>query len=58
MLQKLTHVHVIPTKMWQSFLIQTSKLRIYITQTYVVGSKSFRTDIQKLCQMENAVRDI
>ena len=25
---------------------------------YVVGSKSFRPDIQKLRQMENAVRDI
>ena len=25
---------------------------------YVVGSKSFRPDIQKPCQMENAVRDI
>jgi hypothetical protein len=25
---------------------------------YEVGSKSFRPDIQKLCQMENAVRDI
>ena len=26
--------------------------------TYVVGSKSFRPDIQKSRQMENAVRDI
>ena len=26
--------------------------------TYVVGSKSFRPDIQKQRQMENAVRDI
>ena len=26
--------------------------------TYVVGSKSFRPDIQKPLQMENAVRDI
>ena len=26
--------------------------------TYVVGSKSFRPDIQKPRQMENAVRDI
>ena len=26
--------------------------------TYVVGSKSFRPDIQKPHQMENAVRDI
>ena len=24
---------------------------------YVVGSKSFRPDIQKPCQMENAVRE-
>ena len=30
---------------------------IYI-HTYVVGSKSFRPDIQKPRQMENAVRDI
>ena len=29
-----------------------------ITHTYVVGSKSFRPDIQKPFQMENAVRDI
>ena len=28
------------------------------TQMYVVGSKSFRPDIQKPRQMENAVRDI
>ena len=28
------------------------------TNIYVVGSKCFRPDIQKLCQMENAVRDI
>ena len=27
-------------------------------ETYVVGSKSFRPDIQKPRQMENAVRDI
>ena len=25
---------------------------------YVVGSKCFRPDIQKPCQIENAVRDI
>ena len=32
---------------------------IYIQiHTYVVGSKSFRPDIQKLSQMENAARDI
>ena len=28
------------------------------TYLYVVGSKSFRPDIQKPRQMENAVRDI
>ena len=28
------------------------------TETYVVGSKSFRSDIQMPRQMENAVRDI
>jgi len=29
-----------------------------VVNTYVVGSKSFRPDVQKLCQMENAARDI
>ena len=29
-----------------------------VSETYVVGSKSFRPDIQKPRQMENAVRDI
>ena len=29
-----------------------------LTETYVVGSKIFRPDIQKPRQMENAVRDI
>ena len=31
---------------------------MYNSQCYVVGSKSFRPDIQKPRQMENAVRDI
>ena len=31
---------------------------IKASATYVVGSKSFRSDIQKPRQMENAVRDI
>ena len=31
---------------------------IGVRRTYVLGSKSFRTDIQKPCQMEKAVRDI
>ena len=30
----------------------------YLPVMYVVGSKSFRPDIQKPRQMENAVRDI
>ena len=35
------------------------KICVYIyTYTYVVGSKSFRPDIQKPRQIENAVRDI
>ena len=29
-----------------------------VFQAYIVGSKSFRPDIQKPRQMENAVRDI
>jgi hypothetical protein len=29
-----------------------------LSKRYVVGSKNFRPDIQKLSQMENAVRDI
>ena len=36
---------------------QTAQTCIY-ENTYVVGSKSFRPDIQKPRQMENAVRDI
>ena len=31
---------------------------VYHLVTYIVGSKSFRPDIQKPRQMENAVRDI
>ena len=31
---------------------------IRLTRVYVVGSKSFRPDIQKPRQMKNAVRDI
>ena len=47
------------------FLRPVSALRLllayniyFICSTYVVGSKSFRPDIQKPRQMENAVRDI
>ena len=32
--------------------------KMYKKYKYVVGSKSFRPDIQKPRQMENAVRDI
>ena len=35
-----------------------SKAGYYVWPKYVVGSKSFRPDIQKSRQMENAVRDI
>ena len=45
--------------------VQTAgRLRIYLhtvrlgSRIYVVWSKSFRPDIQKPCQMENAVKDI
>jgi len=34
------------------------KLSTNLYDIYVVGSKSFRPDIQKLRQMENAARDI
>ena len=37
---------------------RVKKHLIEIIVTYVVGCKSFRTDIQKPRQMENAVRDI
>ena len=35
----------------------TAALRKHVNK-YVVGSKSFRPDLQKPRQMENAVRDI
>ena len=40
--------------MWMSVYAEV----IHIINVYVVGSKSFRPDIQKPHQMENAVRDI
>ena len=36
----------------------TSCLQNQNSQTYLLGSKSFRPDIQNPRQMENAVRDI
>ena len=38
--------------------VPVGKLGIVAQESYVVGSKSFRPDIQKPRQMENAVRDI
>ena len=45
------------TKSLQCNMIVTLLPLIFVEQTYVVGSKSFRPDIKKPCQMENAVRD-
>ena len=39
-------------------VINTVLRWLSICVSYVVGSKSFRPDIQKLRQMENSVRDI
>ena len=44
-------------KLWESDLKLITIVVLHPSQ-YVVGSKSFRTDIQKPRQMENAVRDI
>ena len=41
--------------MFENFTISLNLLK---PKTYVVGSKSFRPDVQKPRQMENAVRDI
>ena len=38
--------------------ISIAAITLLTQNRYVVGSKSFRPDIQKPCQMENAVRDI
>ena len=50
---------VIPSKNYnvkfEVLLMATMKIVLLL---YVVGSKSFRSDIQKPRQMENAVRDI
>ena len=46
---------------WYLTLVKLIKSKFYFEFTralYVVGSKSFRLDIQKPRQMENAVRDI
>ena len=40
------------------FYLKSDGREIFYMNTYVVGSKSFRPDIQKPRQMENAVRDI
>ena len=47
------HIHDILAMFLTSFTSQRD-----VRHTYVVGSKSFRPDIQKPRQMENAVRDI
>ena len=46
----------ITPKLKQSFMDPKPKLKENLN--YVVGSKSFRPDIQKPRQMEKAVRDI
>ena len=38
--------------------METTQFVLLLTYMYVVGSKSFRPDIQKPRQMENAVRGI
>ena len=40
------------------YIIQYTIYVVTVKHNYVVGSKSFRPDIQKPRQMENAVRDI
>ena len=40
------------------YLVKQVKQNLQNDALYVVGSKSFRPDIQKPRQMENAVRDI
>ena len=55
-----SQVAKLPTSVWQvkklNSGLYTSKL--FVDFHYVVGSKSFRPDVQKPRQMENAVRDI
>jgi len=42
-----------------SMLQYTDLTKVFLTFTvYMVGSKSFRPDVQKPHQMENAARDI
>ena len=60
------NIRVASNKRWISikkqeiFLVaeQFFNFRNSVLDIYVVGSKSFRPDIQKPRQMENAVRDI
>ena len=46
------------TKIILHHTLEEHNIKIIFIMIYVVGSKSFRPDIQKPRQMENSVRDI
>ena len=54
----LNTISVLKAKEIRQHVLNLSVRQSIYIHTYVVGSKSFRPDIQQPRQMENAVRDI